>query len=56
MQLNFRYIVSDCNTESMCQEAVWLEQSLPRSFLPQAISLQDTAEFKTNTVLSGIKK
>ena len=56
MQLNIRYIVNDCNTEGMCQEAVWLEQGLPRSFLTHAISLQDTTEFKTNTVLSGIKK
>ena len=30
-------------------------RGLSRSFLTQAISLWDTTEFKTNTVLSGIK-
>ena len=51
MQLNFRYIVSDCNTESMSD---W-NRDISRSFLTQAISLQGTTQFKTNTVLSGIK-
>ena len=44
MQLNFRYIVSDCNTEGMCQEAVWLEQG-PTKIVPDT-GYQSAAHYR----------